>query len=136
MAEGLRISAYKINLGIHNYSISSTGRVYSSFANYPTFGLPFLTLDGKKLLEFDLTNAQPLLLNLFIDHPKFKADCEAGIFYDVMAKEMNISRQAFKLRSFALIFFNFEKIKSHTKLYQALEVVYPGFVGTIKCFKI
>src|SRR5690606_32544737 len=97
-AYSLKIQALKINLGIHFFSVSSTGRIYSSIANLPTVMLPFLELHNEKVVEIDAVNSQPLLLAGMINHPQFKADVEAGLFYEKMAESMDISRQEFKMK--------------------------------------
>ena len=133
VAYGLKIRGLKINLGIHSFSESSTGRHYTSIANLPSLALPFLTLNGNRVKEIDAANCQPLLLNAIIDNPKFKADCEDGSFYDKMALNMGMSRNEFKLISFAKVFFNNSLIKG--KLAKCLEAVYPLLVDQINEFK-
>jgi len=128
-AYAIKIRALKINLGIHFFSVSSTGRVYSSISNMPTIMLPFLKLNGGPIGEIDAVNSQPLLLSNLIDHPQFKADVEAGIFYDKMAESMGITRQEFKKKSYRWIFFNDDKIGSIWA--NRLNAVYPGLAGMI-----
>lgn len=129
----LKIQALKINLGIHFFSVSSTGRIYSSIANLPTVMLPFLKLNGESVVELDAVNSQPLLLASMINHPQFKDDVEAGLFYEKMAESMGISRQEFKMKSYRWIFFSNNQIGSVWK--KNLESVYPGLADMINSIK-
>lgn len=132
-AYSLKIQALKINMGIHFFSVSSTGRIYSSIANLPTVILPFLELHNEKVVEIDAVNSQPLLLAGMINHPQFKADVENGCFYEKMAESMGINRQEFKLKSYRWIFFNENKIGSVWQ--ERLDAVYPGLTQQINKLK-
>jgi hypothetical protein len=128
-----KIKAIKINLGIHFFSVASTGRIYSSLSNLPKSTLPFITLAGRKTIEIDAVNSQPLLLSSLITNIQFKNDCETGIFYNKMAQHLGITRDEFKIQSYATIFFNNKKISG--KIAEQLESIYPGIVTEINQFK-
>lgn len=129
----LKIRAIKINLGIHFFTVSSTGRIYSSISNLPKLTLPYITLNGEIPVEIDAANCQPLLLASIIDQPLFKEHCELGIFYDIMADHMECSRNEFKMLSFRQIFFNNKKINK--TIAQALDSIYPGLTQQINHYK-
>lgn len=133
LAYALKIKAIKINLGIHFFTVSSTGRVYSSLANLPKVCLPFILLNGFQPIEIDATNCQPLLLSSIINNIQFKTDCELGIFYNEMANHLGISRDEFKILSYAEIFFNNKKITQ--KMAIKLNTIYPGLSEEINEYK-
>jgi hypothetical protein len=133
LAYRLKIKAIKINLGIHFFSVSSTGRIYSSLANLPKVCLPHVTLNGLRPIEIDAKNCQPLLLSSIIKNQEFQTDCEAGVFYDRMADHLGITRTEFKMLSYAQIFFNNKKINAKTV--SQLESVYPGLATQINAYK-
>lgn len=133
LAFDLKIRGLKINLGIHFFSVSQTGRHYTSIANLPSLAVPYLSLHNQQTSEIDAANCQPLLLNLIIDHPKYKTACENGTFYTTMATQMGITREQFKLLSFGKIFFN-NKLITGT-LAEKLDQVYPGLVEQINIYK-
>ena len=133
LAYALKIRAIKINLGIHFFKVSSTGRIYSSISNLPKLTLPYITLNGEIPVEIDAANAQPLLLASIIDQPQFKEDCESGRFYDIMAESLSMSRTDFKILSFGQIFFNNKKINK--KMGTALDSIYPSLTKQINHYK-
>lgn len=129
----LKLQALKINLGLHFFSVSSTGRVYSSIANLPTIMISYLTLNNESVTEIDATNSQPLLLSSLVNHSKFTRDVESGVFYETMAESMGITRHEFKMKSYRWIFFNDNQIGSvWTK---RLDKVYPGLANQINEIK-
>jgi len=132
-AYALKIRAIKINLGIHFFSVACTGRIYSSLANLPKLTLPFITLNGKVPMEIDAANCQPLLLASLLNHSSFKSDCESGIFYDKMAEHLGLTRQEFKIKSYAQIFFNNKKISK--EMSETLDQVYPNLSEQINEWK-
>jgi len=133
LAYDYKMRAIKINLGLHFFSVSSTGRCYTSIANLPTITLKYLTVDGRNMIDIDLNNSQPLNLSVLIDNPQYKKDCESGVFYDKVAAHLNITRDEFKLKSYETIFFNKDKVTGLTA--DNLEVVYPGIVRQINALK-
>jgi hypothetical protein len=92
--------------------------------------LPFIKLKGKKVIEIDVKNCQPLLLATIINNVKYKKNVEEGVFYDNMAKKLNMKRDKFKVLSYKFIFFSNKKLNSG-KIYNALNNLYPGFIAEI-----
>jgi hypothetical protein len=127
------VRAIKINLGIHFFSVANTGRLYTSGANIHNSAIPFMTLNGKPVVEIDAANSQPLLLASLVDCPGFKQDVESGIFYDKLAESEGVPRDKIKLSSFKYIFFN-EKQIGKTWI-DRLEKVYPGLAAEINRVK-
>jgi len=132
-AYSLKIRAIKTNLGIHFFSVASTGRLYTSLSNLPKLTLKHITLNNKPTVEIDAANCQPLLLASLINHPQFTQDCEAGIFYNKMANHLGITREEFKIQSYAQIFFNNKKITK--TMATQLDSVYPGLSTLINQYK-
>ena len=81
----------------------------------------------------DVKNCQPLLLSYLINHPAYKIDVENGVFYDKMAKALDLKRVEFKLFSYRYIFFPNTPLKSG-KIYNTLNNHYPGLIGEINNF--
>lgn len=129
----LQTRAIKCALGIHFFTESSTGRLYTSIAGFPKLLLPALRLHGESLIEIDARNCQPLLLSGLIDNTAYATDVESGCFYDHMAHQMGMTRDEFKRLSFEKIFFNNSKITG--KLAIALEAAYPGLPAQINALK-
>lgn len=127
------LSAIKINLGLHYFSISSSGRHYTSMASLPKIAIDYLTVSNKKVIEIDAANSQPLLLGALVDNQEYKKDCEDGVFYDMLAKENGKSRDHVKNQSYKYIFFNNDLVKGNA--YRLLELVYPGLADQINEFK-
>ena len=128
-AYAMKIQSLKVNMGLHFFTVSDTGRVYNSISNLPTIMLPYVQLNGKAIVELDAANSQPLLLSAIISHEDFKKDVESGIFYDRMAESMAITRSEFKKKAFRWIFFNDEPIGQVWK--ERLDGVYPGLTDQI-----
>lgn len=129
----LKIRALKINLGIHFFTVSETGRVYSSIANLPSLFFPYIRLNGKPVVEIDAVNSQPLLLSMFVESPEYKRDCEAGLFYDNMAKSLEMTRGEFKSKSYRWIFFTDDNVGPVWK--ERLDKLYPGLADQINKLK-
>jgi hypothetical protein len=132
-AYAMKIQSIKINMGLHFFTVSDTGRVYNSISNLPTIMLPYVKLNGKEVVELDAANSQPLLLSGIISHDVFKKDVESGIFYDRMAESEGITRSEFKKKAFRWIFFNDEPIGPVWK--ERLDKVYPGLSDKINEIK-
>lgn len=133
MCLNYKIRALKINLGLHFFKESSTGRLYTSIANLPSIMIPYMTLYGKPVKELDAANSQPLLLSGLLNNSKFKKDCEEDKFYSTCAEELGMTRMEFKLYSYKKIFFNEKAISP--KLVEKLERVYPGIGAEINKIK-
>jgi hypothetical protein len=123
-------TALKVNLGNLWFTISEEGRFYNTITNMSYTALPFIKLKGKKVIEIDVKNCQPLLLATIINNVKYKKDVEEGVFYDNMAKKLNMKRDKFKVLSYKYIFFSNKKLNSG-KIYVALNNLYPGFIDEI-----
>lgn len=122
--------AVKINIGILWISVSEEGRFYSSITNLSHLASDFLTYNREKLYSLDITNCQPLLLNIIIDNTYLKAATENGIFYDIIAKEMCISRSKVKNLCYRYIFFNNELVKGGVFM-NVINELFPGLVNQI-----
>lgn len=128
-----RRSVYKINGG---YIISSRpnrkSRVYNEITSLKRELRKLVLLDGKNIIGMDIANCQPLIAylliedywfkkikarsepgnpdgNLPVDVLKYKADCEAGEFYNNFMNELQVPkelRSQFKADFFAKVFFS------------------------------
>lgn len=92
-----------------------TGRVFSNITSLPRNLRPYLRLDGKPLVEIDVSNCQPLLLlGLYDDEPereKFKLVVESGKFYEFLDNKLEkpfglIRRDTLKKRALTQICFD------------------------------
>lgn len=119
--------ALKVNYSNIWFKVSDEGRFYNSTTNLSYTSLPFIKLKRRSLVEIDITNCQPLLLCGLISNKLYKQDVEKGIFYENISRELNISRNEFKVLSYKYIFFSKKPLKSG-KIYNALEKLYPGFI--------
>lgn len=127
--------ALKINQGVIWFAIpDNTGRFYTSLTSLTNTAKPFFRLKGRPVVEIDINNCQPLLLSTIVDHPKYKRDCENGVFYDKLAKELNMERKDVKVPAFKYIFFNDKELKSGM-LYESMEKIYPGLISQINNIK-
>jgi hypothetical protein len=124
----------KLNFKNIWFKLSSTGRFYNTVSNLPGNSVGFTLIGGKKTVELDLANAQPLLLSTILTHKGFAKDCSQGIFYDVLAKSLNLDRTSAKLKSYKHIFFGSKQLKSGI-VYDALESSYKGLIRQINEFK-
>jgi len=125
----------KLNFNNIWFKLSSTGRFYNTVSNLPGNSVAFTLIKGKKTVELDLANAQPLLLSTILSNKEYSKDCSEGIFYDVLAKELNLDRTSAKLKSYKHIFFGSKTLKSGV-MYNALEKCYKGLIGEINEFKM
>jgi hypothetical protein len=112
------------------FKVSDEGRFYNSLTNLSYTALPFIKLKRRKIKELDIANCQPLLLNKFVDNKEYKKDCELGLFYDKLSKEIGTSRNEAKILSYKYIFFTNKRLKSG-KLYDAMEKLYSGLIQQI-----
>lgn len=122
--------ALKINFENIWVKLSEEGRLYSSITNLSSTAKDFIKLKRRSLKEVDVVNCQPLLLNCLIDHKKFKEDCEAGLFYDILAQQMNVHRDTIKVMTYKYLFFTNKPLLSG-KLYECIEKEYNGLISQI-----
>ena len=118
-------------------------RVYSNITNLKRIYRPFLRLDGKELLGFDISNSQPLLATIIFKqysldiYGKIKADvleyqqaCERGDFYNYFMPfshykiENEDDKSRFKGDFFGSVFYTMETDKVHP-LKTAFKEKYP-----------
>lgn len=122
--------ALKLNFDNIWIKLSNEGRFYNTLTNLSYTSIPFMKLKRRGLKEIDIVNCQPLLLSKLVNNEEYKSDCENGIFYDRMAKELNMTRNEFKVLSYKYIFFSNKKLKSG-KIYEAMEKIYGGLIEQI-----
>ncbi len=96
-------------------------RVYNAVTNLKRELRTELRLDGKKIVELDIANSQPLLATILIkeywmnkkgglpsDVKQYQTDCESGQFYNNFMNVIGVPddlRSYFKANFFALVFF-------------------------------
>lgn len=112
------------------FKISNEGRFYSSITNLPTVALDFLRLYGKKVVELDVKNCQPLLLASLIKDNDYQNDAENGVFYERMANKLECCEKTFKLMSYRYIFFSKKPLKKG-KIHDAMNSCYPELIDQI-----
>lgn len=82
---------------------NSSGRVYTTLTNLPRIYRPFLRLNGKPLIGFDIANSQPLIASIMFkmyseksygtiksDVYEYQEACEKGLFYEYFMRLNNI----------------------------------------------
>lgn len=134
--------ALKLNLKNIWIKVSDQGRFYSTISNIAHTAVPFLLIDGRKTIDIDISNSQPLLMSVLLpEHLEYKKDVEAGIFYEKVAEQLNkmrpnkqISRNGLKMLVFRLIFFSPKPRKSGI-VKTAMDSIYPGLVDAINKIK-
>jgi hypothetical protein len=138
------ISVYK--LLAEKYRVSrpiENSRVYTNITNLPRVFRPYLRLNGKPLIGFDIANSQPLLAAIaftkysnneygFVkeDVAKYLESCEAGIFYEYFMDLNRIdtnceeTRVKFKAEFFGKIFYT-KEVKKDNYLKTQFKEKYP-----------
>ena len=116
----------------NKYLYDTKGRVYTNFSNLNREFRDIMLLDGKPLIEFDISNCQPLLStilfeNYYKDQNKkippnvieYKEMCESGKFYEYFMEKCKIDvnnkdlRTQFKIEFFQRVFFSMETDRSN-----------------------
>lgn len=125
-----------------------TCRVFHNITNLPKELRKYVRINGKRLIELDVRNCQPLLFVIHLtkwandnkvedisDILKYKNLCETGTFYnhikELIEKEglaIKVNESEFKLEFFGRIFFSEEK-----KKYKWREVFAKHFPNVSKC---
>ena len=113
-----------------------SGRFYSSFTNLPKTTRKHITLDGTKIVEIDMKNAQPLFLSYMLKHEEFRADCLEGIFWDKLSNQIQRDREHTKIQFFTNVLYPTQKRRekglTSGLMYDALEGLYPGLLDMIQ----
>jgi hypothetical protein len=125
----------KVNFDNIWVKISNEGRFYNSSTNLSYTSLPFIKLKRRGVKEVDVANCQPLILSKLINNDIYKKDCEMGIFYDKIAKELNIERNEAKVLSYKYIFFSSKQLKSG-KIYDCMKKLYGDVIEQINELRI
>jgi hypothetical protein len=130
------IRVLKFNIGLHWFkSVKDSGRFYSSFTTLPSSTLEFTTIRGRKVIECDVKNAQPLFLIKYIDNEDYKYDVSQGIFYQRFMSELKLSKNVIKNMMYSKVFFNDRRLLSGV-LYDAFEKFYPSLIKEINILKM
>jgi hypothetical protein len=129
-------TALRLNLKNIWVKLSDENRLYSSVSNIPFTAVPFLKMSGKETCDVDIKNSQPLLLSCLLSdkQEQYTKDVVDGVFYDKVANIMGIKRNEFKTLSYKYVFFNLKPLKSG-KMYNIIEMVYPGLMAEINKIK-
>ncbi|SNC65174.1 hypothetical protein SAMN06265337_1230 [Hymenobacter gelipurpurascens] len=104
---------------------TKTGRHFTSFTNLPRELRPFLRINGRRVVELDIRNSQPLIFGLKLkelygdqvpeDVQHYLNLVQQGTFYDTIkdfileAKEV-VQEETFKTDFFARVFFSTENV--------------------------
>jgi hypothetical protein len=126
--------AIKYNNKIFNFNLTDEGRFYNPTTYQPSTIRHLLKYNGEYLVELDIKNSQPLLLNNFINNQSYKEAVESGIFYDILEKELNKDREVVKIMTMKYIFFNNKPLKGGA-LYKAMEKHFKGTIEQINKLK-
>jgi hypothetical protein len=104
-----------------------TGRVYHNVANCPKEMRAHLRLDGRELVEVDISNCQPMLLHYLYEDKtsaeavRYKKIAEEGIFYEVVAAVAGQTRDDAKGQ---FLTFAFGQIHHSNKLGRAFSTLF------------
>jgi hypothetical protein len=124
-------------------SDSKTGRVFNNVTSLPRALRPFIRLDGRRTVEIDVANCQPLLLlSLYNGEPERKAFEDAvkdGYFYEMLNSELKEpypieSRSDLKLAVFEEYLFCKEK-KYPWQIARAFKKHFPVLYERVNLFK-
>jgi hypothetical protein len=105
-----------------------TGRVFHNVANCPREMRPYLRLDGREMVEIDISNSQPMLLAcLYSDAhsaeaKRYRETVESGKFYEVLQAYTGYSREEAKKEFLRFAFFRAERV---TRLGEAFKSLFP-----------
>ncbi len=118
--------------------VSKNNRVYSSVTNLPSYLRPFLHFNGVFLKEFDISNAQPLLLNYVLETDDlYKELTEKGAFYKYLQTELEFRgvdiSDNFKVDFFSKVMFGTNKRKSKEEV--CFESCFPISHFSIRLYK-
>ncbi|WP_143144003.1 hypothetical protein [Cytophaga hutchinsonii] len=123
--------------GIINFSVDfkSTLRVFHSISNLKRELRKYILINGKPLLEVDVSNAQPLLFckmireytNAYLPESSTDIDyyiqlCETGRLYDYLSEQFGVKKTPeFKKEFFAKVFFSTEnRLYKFRKIFDSL----------------
>lgn len=117
---------------------AKSGRVYSSVTNMPSALRQYLHIDGDYLKEYDVSCAQPLILNHIVDTDYlYEKHTREATFYSSLKDELesrNIKvSNNFKVTLFSKIFFGTHKRKSKEE--KVFEELYPTTHFSIRYLK-
>ena len=138
------ISVYKLLAGKFRVSRPiENSRVYTNITNLPREFRPYLRLNGKPLIGFDIANCQPLLAAIaftkysnneygFVkdDVAEYQESCEAGKFYEYFMNLNGVdtnceeTRAKFKAEFFGKIFYT-KEVKKENYLKTQFREKYP-----------
>ena len=126
-------SAVKVNLQNIWFATSEQGRFYTSITNLSSTAIPFLRLNKRPLKGVDIKNSHPLLLASLVANDAYKADVEAGKFYEKLMAVLNVDRPTVKL----MVMRNFFKESgcNSGKMFDALNILYPGLIEQMNNIK-
>ena len=124
------------------FYVAKSGRLYTSITNMPSVFRQFLSFgNGEKLVETDVSNCQPLILNHISSNTddRYKELCERGEFYSYLENEMKEAgisipdKGSFKVDVFTKVYF--DKGKRNNKYKDAFEKSFPKTYDVIKDIK-
>lgn len=113
-----------VNDGCYHFNVDlvKTGRVFNFITSLPSALRKFIKINNKAIVELDISNSQPLILNSnldtsFEDVKLYKKLCEEGIFYSYMENRikengLETDDRTFKVDFFSKIYFSTEKRNS------------------------
>jgi len=115
-----------------------TGRVFHNVANLNKELRPFLRYRGRKMVEVDISNCQPMLLHkLYPDAEsaeakRYKKIVESGKFYEVIQAITGDNREKIKLQFLASAFGKPEHVN---KVRKAFDLLFPELGALMNEFK-
>lgn len=134
----------------------TAGRIHNNITNLPKDFRQFLRIKDKKLVEVDISNSQPLLLNILIsrylfryteysgnilpyvpqnsDLRLYKELTEQGKFYEYMMDKLSIieDRSTFKVRIFREVFYGRENESEEWKQFMK---IFPTVAEVVSYYK-
>lgn len=135
-----RTSILKVNNKELFYTFDVYGRLHTNFTTLKKdIRNNFLTINGEKLKEIDITNSQPFFLYLlmkkegFNKFTDFDKDVLNGTIYDKLSEYENISRNEAKLKVYSVLF---GRNRDNTKSNMSFKFFYPKVYKWIKEFKL
>lgn len=126
---------------------STAGRVHSNVSNMPSVLRPYLNYNGLPLVEIDICNSQPFLLNILLDKyftsnlppdvMLYRELTSTGKFYEYLMQEFNtdLPRAEFKTACFAKIFYSMESEKYVYRERKDFGKLFPNVSSVISHYK-
>lgn len=118
-------------------------RFHSSLTNLNSDLRQFLSYNGNKLSQIDITNSQPIFLYLLLKQRgnvpeqelnKYKELIESGTFYEYLMKDTELTRNEFKVKVYSNLLYG-KNYKQLSKMEKSFQEEFPIIFNEIRLMK-